>query len=53
MKKRWRRFGALFLLCTIVTTSVQAAPTLQQQKDDATKELKSLQSQLKSVMSEI
>ena len=38
MKKRWRRFGVLLLLCTIVTTSVQAAPTLQQQKDDATKE---------------
>jgi len=53
MKKRWRRFGALFLLCAIVTTSVQAAPTLQQQKDDATKELKSLQSKLENVMSEI
>ena len=53
MKKRWRRFGTLLLLCAIVTTSVQAAPTLQEQKDDATKELNSLQSQLENVMSEI
>ena len=53
MKKRWRRFGVLLLLCTIVTTSVQAAPTLQQQKDDATKELNSLKSQLENVMGEI
>lgn len=53
MKKRWRRLGTLFLLCTIVTTSVQAAPTLQQQKEDATKELNSLKSQLENVMGEI
>lgn len=53
MKKRWGRFGVLLLLCAIVTTSVQAAPTLQQQKDDATKELNSLKSQLENVMGQI
>lgn len=53
MKKIWKRFSALLVLCAVVTTSVHAAPSLQEQKEEAQQELKSLQAQLESVMTEI
>ncbi len=53
MKNTIRKLGIFLLSFSLLTVSVYAAPSLQEQKEDAKQELQSLQTQLESVMSEI
>lgn len=53
MKKFLKTMLFMLLICSMVTGTIYAAPSLQEQKNEAEKELKSLESQLQNVMSEI
>ena len=53
MKNRMKKLGLFVLVLSLLSSSVYAAPSLQDQKDDAQQKLDSLQAELQSVLSEI
>lgn len=53
MKNRMKKLGLFVLVLSLLSSSVYAAPSLQDQKDDAQQKLNTLQAELQSVLSEI